>query len=129
MRDVEIRDNVPTGPTGTAGVLSTAVGVAMGSVTAIARTVGDAIDNTRPGRPGEEITILGDDGRTTIVVQERSTPPLAPDERVVIEKGVVLSGQVGGSTRVVRELQFAGSDAMIPTERNARSIPSRFGTR
>lgn len=120
VRDVEIRDAVPA--TSSGGKLATAVGVVMGSVTSIARAVGDVVDSTKPSRPGEELTILVEDGRTVQIVQERSDPPFAPDERVVIQKGVA-SG--GGSSRVIREPYFAAESRPDVSRTRFGPLPGR----
>jgi outer membrane lipoprotein SlyB len=91
--------------------LGTAAQILRGGVGAIG-VIADAVKGSGSERAGEEITIATDDGRTIILVQERSTPPLAPDERVVIQKGVAPSGGSGGTTRVVREVQFAAADPL-----------------
>jgi outer membrane lipoprotein SlyB len=72
--------------------------------------VGDAIGGVAGARMddkmGEEITVMVE-GRTITIVQERSTPPLAPGERVKILTG---SGSDGGSiTKIIRAEQFAAS--------------------
>ncbi len=111
VRDVTIKDNVPsTSRSGPGGALVTAARVLSGSVTAIAGVVGDTIEGSAPGRPGEEITVEVDDGRTIVLVQERSSPPMAPDERVIIQKGTGPTGATSGGTRVLRDMRFAGSD-------------------
>ena len=118
VRDVEIRDASPNASS-TGGTLGRAVGIAMGSVTAIAGAVGDVVDASKKGLPGEELTILLDDGRTVMIVQERADPPFAPDERVIVRKGVVAASTSSGSTRVVR-------DDLLPGPR-AKTERMRFG--
>jgi outer membrane lipoprotein SlyB len=118
VRDVVIKaPNTPRGSTGMGSRIGSAVGrgVIQGGGTgaiigAAGGVVGDAIGGVAGARMddkvGEEITILVE-GRTITVVQERSTPPLAPGERVKILTG---SGSGGGEiTRVIRAEQFASS--------------------
>jgi outer membrane lipoprotein SlyB len=119
VRDVEIRDAAPASSSSSGGKLATAVGVVMGNIGSIARAVGDVVDSAKPSRPGEELTILVDDGRTVQIVQELGDPPFAPGDRVVIQKGVS-SGGGGGTSRVIREPYFA-ADARPNAER------TRFG--
>lgn len=121
VRDVEIRDTPATGSgSGTRGALTTAVGILTGSVTAIAGAVGDVVDASKASsaaKPAEEITVVTDGGRTVVIVQERSNPPMAPDERVIVQTTGSLSG--AGKTRVIRD-QFIAE----PQPRTGRS---RFG--
>lgn len=111
VRDVVIKNTATTrsSTSSSSGALVTAVRILSGSVTAIAGAVGDVIESAQPADPGEEITIALDNGGTVVLVQRRSTPPLAPDERVLVQKGLGSPGDPGGGTRVVREFEFAGT--------------------
>ena len=114
VRDVLIKDTPrSTRTSSTGGALSTAVGVAMGSVSAIAGAVGDAVDGMNSGKAksGEEITVELDNGQTIVIVQERGSLPLAPDERVLIQRGTGAPGSTGSTARVVREQQFAAGNS------------------
>lgn len=118
VRDVTISSTTARAPRTTGGTLSTAARILNGSVTAVADVVGDAIDSSKGGgRPGEEITIELSDGSIVSIVQERSDPPLAPDERVLIVKTTSPAGIQRGD-KVVRD------DTYVPSSATRRS---RFG--
>jgi outer membrane lipoprotein SlyB len=111
---------------------------ALGNV--IGNVVGGPLGGKLDEKIGEEITIEVEGGRTIVVVQERDGPPLAPDERVIIQTGGttttggmggiyggiygggIFGGGGGGNTRVLRDNQFAG-DTPMPDR------PSRIASR
>ena len=92
VRDVIIAPNstVARGAQGAGSRIGGAavVGAITGSPLAIASAVGSVVgeaggsklDNAR----GEEITVQLRDGQVVTVVQERSDPPMAPGERVIV---------------------------------------------
>lgn len=84
------------GVSGAVGAAGAVVGEAVGAV------AGARADDVR----GEEITIFVE-GQTVTIVQERSTPPLSPGERVRIVTGSSSGPFGGGSTKVVRDDQPA----------------------
>jgi outer membrane lipoprotein SlyB len=55
---------------------------------------------------GEEITVMLEEGKTVVIVQERATgvQPLAPGERVLLQTGSS-SGYGSGNSRVIRDEQ------------------------
>ena len=111
VRDVVITPT-PAAARGTPGAGSqvgaaAVVGAITGSPVAIARAVGsvmgEAGGSKLDNKMGEEITVHLKSGRTVTVVQERSSPPLAPGEEIEM----VTTGGAGSTqkVRVIRPLE------------------------
>ncbi|MSU70059.1 MAG: hypothetical protein EXS39_04645 [Opitutaceae bacterium] len=113
VRDVAIRaPSSHAGAPGTGSQIGSAAvaGVITGSPIAAASAIGSVVGGMAGARvddrPGEEITITVEGGKSIVVVQERTDPPLAVGERVKILSGSNSSIYGGGSTRVVRDTTY-----------------------
>lgn len=124
VRDVDIKPT--TLPSSTGGPIGTVTGGAVTSVItgtpgaigrAVGSVVGRAVGSNADVVAGEEITLSVEGGATVVIVQERSNPPLAPGEKVLILEPSTMSSIYGrgratvstpGSVRVVREDRYAG---------------------
>ena len=130
VRDVLIK---PDGPSATSTGSILGAGAGRSAVTgnpgplggAVGSVVGASVGSRLDEKAGEEITIAVEGGLTIVVVQERSSPPLAPGERVKIVSGSspsmgrypgggggwggiipgsgIMGGSSGGNTRVLRD--------------------------
>ncbi|MES1167474.1 MAG: hypothetical protein ABUL68_05665, partial [Pseudomonadota bacterium] len=97
---------------GSAAVVGAITGSPLAIASAVGSLVGEAggskLDNVR----GEEITVQLKDGQVVTVVQERSDPPMAPGERVL----VVTTGSSANLQRV-RVTRIDGSSDAVPVAR------------
>jgi outer membrane lipoprotein SlyB len=114
VRDVLIK--APSSPAGSTG-MGSRIGAAAGrsaifggpaaAVGAAGAVIGEAVGSVAGAkaddRVGEEITILAEGGQTVTIVQDRSSPPLAPGERVRIITGASSGPYGGGGAKVVRD--------------------------
>jgi outer membrane lipoprotein SlyB len=110
VRDVLIK--APTASAGSSGTGSrigaaTVAGLATGSPIAAAGAIGSVIGGVAGARAddrqGEEITMVMEDGRTLVVVQERGDTPLAIGEHIRVQTGTGSSVYGGATAHVVRE--------------------------
>jgi outer membrane lipoprotein SlyB len=116
VRDVIITPNstVSRGAQGAGSRVGSAavVGAITGSPLAIASAVGSLVGETGGSKldnvRGEEITVQLKDGQVVTVVQERSDPPMAPGERVL----VVTTGSSANLQRVRVTRTDASPDAV-----------------
>lgn len=132
VRDVTIKDGSTvyssSGPGGAAGAVVSTARVLTGGVYGIIGVVGDALEKAKPEYPAEELQIITDDGKSLIIVQELSTPPFAPEERVIIQRNPAATGsRPASAVRVIRE-QFVSSEA-VADARRVGAPRSRFDTR
>ena len=99
------RSAIYGGPSAAIGAAGSVIGEAIGAVT------GAKLDD----KAGEEITIMVEGGQLVTVVQERSYPPIAAGERVLIVSGGNSGIYGGGTTKVVRDDQV--SNPTVPPAR------------
>jgi outer membrane lipoprotein SlyB len=127
------------GAVGRAAATGESVGVAVAGIAG--EEVGRAIGGQFDLKAAEEISIKLDEGDEMItIVQERSTPPLAPGERIKIlvptrtTAGSAISalailrgaGSTGGGVRVVRDPDYPGSHFARETQiAQSRFAPAR----
>lgn len=101
------RNNNGVSNRGMAATTASAVGGGLAGV--LVDAVGGMVESRVPTKPGEEITVLTDEGDTLVITQERVGLPIAVGERVVIQTTTPPRGASGTPTsRVVRE-NFAGA--------------------
>ena len=128
VRDVVIESGSPIGllsaspgrKIGSAIGRSVATGSTMPAKIAVGETVGGELGAHLDDKAGEEISIrIAGSDRIVIVVQERSSPPLAAGERVRVLTGsssgggmgglsALIGGASGGNVRVIRADYLAG---------------------
>jgi outer membrane lipoprotein SlyB len=120
VRDVMIKaQSSAAGSTGMGSRIGAAAGRgaiyggASAAANAASAVVGEAVGAVAGARAddrvGEEITVSIEGGQAITIVQERSSPPLAPGERVRVVTGSGGGLYGGGGTRVVRDDDVSAS--------------------
>lgn len=84
------------------GMTAHSPGIPVGRVAAISLPVMIGGEKKRE-MPAEEITVRLPSGKLVLVVQERSNPPIAPEEQVLVQYERGGEGGTQGRMRVVRE--------------------------
>ncbi len=95
-----------TGRGATVGAAAMA-GAATGNPLAMAGAMGGILGGSAGAKldnqPGQELTILLENGQTMVIVQERGEDPLSVGDKVAVQTGAATNIYGGGTTRVIRD--------------------------